>query len=245
MSCPCSNNDSVHGEEQANELLNRVGLLTPVERARGAVGGIGSALRSLAKSDRADSLGLSPEVGALYLRAAERDRDQARRQLRVALDALEERTTREDWEPMVAEVRREFEAHEGARLLKDAQERLRMNLLDAEGLSGRDAAEVMALAETAWARVRDEGLAGVADHLRAALQRADEAFASPEMGRQPASPLAEATRVCITIAVAAAAIALAVCGFVYMCWCCFFWPIVAACTAAVAVCLYEEAIGWR
>lgn len=244
MGCGCKEPDSGK-QERIRELLGRIDLRDVFEQASAATEVLGDGLRFLQRAERAERLELGAEVAAMYREAAGRERSQASRQLRTVLRRLDERTGRDDWQEIVERMNAEFPTRDGMALIEEARGRFRFAMLDADGVSAADVVEAVALHDQSLDRLRSDGLDGAVSFVRENLERGLRAVDSPAMGRQPASPLMEATRICISIAVAAAAIALIVCACWPWCWCCYTVVIAAGTAAAVGVCLFEEATGWR
>jgi hypothetical protein len=242
MACTCQESGK-ENREVILKLVETVDLRDVAEQATAIPETMTSAIRHLEKAERAERLGLGADVAALYRQAAERDRAQARRQFRAVIQRLDERTSRDDWGELADRIKREFEAQDGSALIEEAGGRFRLAVLEMDGVSADDAAETVALHDEALDHIRVDGVNGGTRFLKEHLEQGLQALQSPEMGRQRASPLTELTIVCISIIVALAAIALAVCGFLPFCWCCFGVALAIGTAVGVAACLLAEAIG--
>jgi hypothetical protein len=86
-------------------------------------------------------------------------------------------------------------------------------------------------------RLSTDGLNGVVQLLRERLNRGLAVLQSPEMGRQPASPVTENQLICIGVISLLAAGMLVVCSFAPFCWCCAGYFILAWAALAIAACL--------
>ena len=139
----------------------------------------------------------------------------------------------------------EFRARDGATLVEESKDRFRLAIFEMDGVAADLAGEAVDLHAGVADRLLAEGVTGVVAFVREGLERAIRAVASPEMGRQPASPLMEATLLCIKIAIGAASIAFIICAVWPYCWCCQTPLIAVGLAAAMGFCFYEEAIGWR
>jgi hypothetical protein len=106
-----------------------------------------------------------------------------------------------------------------------------------DGVSGDDAAAAVAVFDESVSSILSDGLNGGVQLLRAYLLRGISALESPEMGRQPASPLTENQVICIGIASAVGTILMVICAAIWMCWCCYGWMILAITAVAIGFCL--------
>ena len=218
--CTCYRREADDTRDEVFKLLEVIDLRSVSEQAAAIPDLMVTVVRHLQKSERTERLGLGADVAQLYREAAERDHAQAIRQLRAVIARLDERTGRDDWGDLVERARREFEEHEGLALVADAKGRLRLAMLELDGVSGDEAARTAAAFDESLDRVVRDPLSGAAQLLREALERGLEALQTPEMGRQPASPQTGARQFCMNVSYAIAAAMMVACIFAPFCWCC-------------------------
>jgi hypothetical protein len=239
MSCKCS--EVRNGKlEIISNTLDYAELRPAAEQSFAIPPVMATMIGHLEKAERAQRLGFGSDVVALHRNAAERDRTQVGRQIRAVIARLDERTSRDDWPDLVQEVKREFSLRDGQAIVEESKQRFRFAVLDMGGVSADDAGELVAIHEEALDHVLENGISGATQLLRRGLERGLDALQHPDFGRQPASPLQEITIICITIVVALAAIALAICGFTPLCWCCYGIAIAVGAAVGVAACLTAE-----
>jgi hypothetical protein len=234
MGCNCEKRQDDRREEVFG-LLEALNLRAIGEQVSAIPETMASARRYLAKAERAERLGLGADVSILYRQAAERDRDQAIRQVRSVVIRLDERTGRDDWADFVDRTRREFLDTEGPAVLDEARSRFRFAVLEMDGVSADGAAEIVPVWEESLDRLREDGLNGVARLLKERLERAVEVLRSPRMGSESASPQTVGQLICIGIASALAATMMVACWF--GCFTCGGYAIIIWLAAAIALCL--------
>jgi hypothetical protein len=198
------------------------------------------------KAERAEHLGVGADVAALYRRAAEREDARARRQILAVINRLDERTSSDDWNDLTRRMREHFDEHDGRAAVDDARDRWRLALFEADDLTAPFAVETMSTANRFLDRAEQDGLNGVTQLLRDALDRALGAIGTDDAAQQLRStesgpvaisfpPLNPTEVLCITIACAAAAVALIACFWVSLCFAAYFIAMVLA--MAVGVCI--------
>jgi hypothetical protein len=245
MGCACGSQTGLD-REPIFRGLEAVGLREVGEQAFAVVPVVESSLRRLRTAERAEALGYGPEMAAAHREAAQRDNRQALRQIRAVIARLDDMVGRDDWRDLSERATGEFMERDGRAVLEESRERLRLSLLEADGVWGDDAHEVMTVVDASIGRAVDGGLDRVARHLREVFFQSIAALEHDEMGRQPASPLTGAAlAVCIGVAVVLATAAQIGCLFVPFCWCCFAGQIWAACAAAVAACIAAPDLSGR
>ncbi len=212
MGCNCQKQHDDKREE-VFRLLEAIDLRAVGEQVTAIPETMASARRYLAKAERAERLGLGADVSTLFRQAAERDRDQAIRQVRAVLIRLDERTGRDDWADLVDRTRREFLDTEGPAILEEGRARFRLAVLEMDGVSADGAAEIVPVWEESLDRLREDGLNGAVRLLRERLERAVEVLQSPRMGAQPASPQTLGQLICIGVVSALAAALMVACWF--------------------------------
>lgn len=237
MGCDCQKHRDVINREEVFKPLEALDLREVAEDATVVPDTTASAIRYLEKAERAERLGLGADVATLYRQAAERDRAQGIRQFRAVVARLDERTGRDDWAALVDRIRQEFQERDGPALVEEARGRLRLAVLEMDGVSADDAAAAVTAFDESVDRALGEGLDGAARLLRERLERGLEAVQSPEMGRQPASPQTTNQLICIGVFSAIAVLQMIACGVAQFCWCCFGWVVMAWLAAMIALCL--------
>jgi hypothetical protein len=236
MGCSCQKPRDDINRDEVLKPLEAIDFRDIAEHATVIPDTTTSAIRYLEKAERAERLGLGADVATLYRQAAERDRAQGIRQFRAVIARLDERTGRDDWAELVDRSRREFEERDGPALVEEARGRLRLAVLEMDGVSADDAGMTASVFDESVDRALAGGLDGVARLLRERLERGLEALQSPEMGRQHASPQTESQLICIGIFSAMAVVQMIACGVATFCWCCIGWLIMAWLAAMIALC---------
>jgi hypothetical protein len=234
MACCCTNDKDA--DAKVDDLLATAGLREIVQQAQDANRLMADSIRHLEKADRAAAFGYGADVVTLYRSAGERTNRRCRRQFSAIVEAIDDRVSRDDWSELVANIRREYEAHEGPQQLEDARSDFRAGLLDMETLPSTLAGQVVDATDQALNRVAADGLDGGVQLLRENLENAVEVLSAPEMGRQPASPGLAAFLVCFLGTLAICAIATYLCLGVPFCWCCYYPFIALGCMANLAAC---------
>jgi hypothetical protein len=239
MSCSCGGS-AVAERDRVAGIFEELDLRRFFEQAeRSAQPGFDAA-RHLDKADRAAALDLGGEVVAMHRAAAERSNRMAQRELRAALNLLDERMARGDWAQIVDRSRANWNENDGATAAEDFRQALRQAIYERDGVSGADARETVALLDESIERVAGGDLNGIARLLRERLSRALEERNSPEMGRQPASPLSVNQWICLGVAIGLSIIAIIGCILTWFCGCCWIWILIAwgastlACLTGVA-----------
>jgi hypothetical protein len=172
-----------------------------------------------------------------YRQAADRDRAQGIRNYRAVLARLDERTGLADWRELVDRARQAFEERDGTALVDEARGRLRLAVLDMDGVSADDAEAAVAIFDESLDRLVADGLDGAVSLLRERLERGLSALESPTMGRQLASPITQNQTICIGIVSGVAVILAIICAATPYCWCCWGWVIIAQLVIAIGICL--------
>jgi hypothetical protein len=237
VNCSCCSTN----EEAANRrlsLLESIDFKAVGEQALAVASVADLAVRSLTKVERAQELGLGHDVIALHRKAAERNNNQARRQIVAARAALEERTSRPDFPELTERLRVAFDERDGGTILDESRDQIVLTLFETDGLSAADAAYILKIYDETFASLREGGLRGVTQLLDQRLVSALAARDLPGMGREEASPLSQNQWICLAVVAAATAIALAVCLAAYGCWCCYWFWILVADAASVAACVF-------
>jgi hypothetical protein len=245
MACHCcEHTEGAAAQQQVDDLLESVNLRDICEQANSVLETLGNASRQLKKAERAEHLDLGADVTALYRRAAQREDTRARRQIQAVIDRLDERTSSDDWNDLTGRMRQHFDEHDGRAAVDDARDRWRLVLFEADDLTAAYAVETMSTANRFLDRAQRDGLNGVTQLLRDGLDRAlatigtDDATRKrrpPISGAQiPFPPMNPAEILCITIACAAAAVALIACFWLSLCFAAYFIAMVLA--MAVGVC---------
>jgi len=237
MKCGCQPHSGNEKHKEAFGYLEIVGLREVAEEASALSGATARAIRQFEKAERAEQLGLGDEVAALYREDAERDRAQAVRQFRGVMARLDSRLGQDDWRELADRSTREFEERDGAALFEDARGRLRLEVLEMDGVPGPDAAVMMQVFSESLDRARAEGLDGAARLLRERLEAGMQALQSPGMGREQASPLTQNQTICLGIVSAMATAMMIACAFAPYCWCCGWWVIILWLAAAQILCI--------
>jgi hypothetical protein len=246
MACHCcEKTGGATARQQVDDLLESVNFRDIAEQANSVLETLGNASRQLKKAERAEHLGLGADVAALYRRAAEREDTRARRQMQAVIDRLDERTRSDDWNDLTGRMRQHFDEHDGRAAVDDARDRWRLVLFEADDLTASYAVETMATANRFLDRAQRDGLNGVTQLLRDGLDRALGTIGTDDASRKRRPPIAgaqitlpplnPAEILCITIACAAAAVALIACFWVSLCFAAYFIAMVLA--VAVGVCL--------
>jgi hypothetical protein len=227
VSCNCQkSSDERARQEELFKYLDVIDLRVVGEEATEVPETAASAIRNLNKAERAERLRLGADVANLYRRAAERDRNQAVRQLRAMLRGIDERVRRDDWAELVDRAKKEFDSGEGPALTDEAKDRFRLEVLEMDTASADDAERIVGLWDESLDRIRADGLRGGVALFRDRIERWIEALNSPEMGRQSASPISEGALACIA--------AWTVLGGVIIAACCYWW----ACCCGYAVLIW-------
>jgi hypothetical protein len=216
MSCRCGNSNR-EAEAKVFELLATAGLRDIAERTLNANQIMGESIRHLRKADRAAVLGYGPEIVALHRDAGVRANRACRRQFAGVIELIDERVNEADWAGLVNDIRREFDAHDGAQQLADAREDFRGRLLDEGALSASLTGRTAELLDETVRRAASDGLDGSVRLLRDRLERAVSGLAAPEMGQQPASPDTVAVLICVAGTLAVMVAALLICSFTCLC----------------------------
>src|SRR5215207_2361794 len=162
MPCACQPHSDREKRGEAFKHLEGIGLREVAEEASTLSGATGRALRQFEKAERAEQLGLGGEVAALYREDAERHRAQAVRQFRGVIERFDERLGRDDWRELADRSSREFKERDGDVLFDDARARLRLDMLEMDGVPGPDAAVMLKVFDESLDRARAEGLDGAA-----------------------------------------------------------------------------------
>jgi hypothetical protein len=237
MTCSCGTSDK-DAEARVYDLFATAGLREIVENTQGANRVMAESIRHLEKADRAAALGYGEEIVALHRSAGERANRRCRRQFSTVIEAIDDRVSRDDWEDLVANLQREYETHDGPQQLEDARADFRAGLLDVD-LPSRSASRIVAMMDQTFDRVATDGISGGMQLLRENLDNAVEVLATPEMGRQPASPDAAAAIVCI---LGSLAIYITACFLCILILCSAFPFILAAFLINMAGCVALAAI---
>ena len=143
------------------------------------------AIGHLNKADRAAALDLGADVLRQHHDAATRWNRQAQQQFRTVIERIDDRRSQDDWAGLVEQVRVEFPNHDGPQQLRDLAAEVRQVLLDADRLSGPDAAECVVIIDRGTSALIERGLPGIFEELRIAAESALRATQHPDMGRQP------------------------------------------------------------
>ena len=96
MGCQCKGKEAPADMREIFRILERADLRDVFEQASATTDAVAAGIRHLTKAERAERLGMGPDVAAIYRQAAERERRQALRQLGTVIERLDERTGRED-----------------------------------------------------------------------------------------------------------------------------------------------------
>src|SRR5690242_9097281 len=165
MGCTCEKRRDDYREETF-KLLEEADLRGIAEQAVATPEATNRAVRHLEKAERAERLSLGSDVAALYRQAADRDRAQGIRNYRAVLARIDERTGRADWGELVDGARQAFEERDGAALVDEARGRLRLAVLDMDGISADDAEAAVGIFDASLDRLVADGLAGAVSLLR-------------------------------------------------------------------------------
>src|SRR3954451_2820225 len=145
----CGNAEDLAALEEMWTVLEPIDFREIAEQARLATADYCGDGASHRKADRAEQLGLGGDVAALYRAAAERDDAQVRRQVAATLARLDDRTSRDDWGPLVRRMQQDFEERGQRTVVEEVQGRFRMHIFETNRLSGGQAARIAALADRA------------------------------------------------------------------------------------------------
>lgn len=237
MGCTCEKRRDDDHWEEAFKLLEEPDLRGIAEQAIAVPEATNRAVRHLEKAERAERLSLGSDVAALYRQASDRDRAQGIRNYRAVLARLDERTGRADWSELVDRTRQAFEERDGTALVDEARGRLRLAVLDMDGVSADDAEATVAIFDASLDRLVADGLDGAVSLLRERLERGLRALESPTMGRELASPITVNQTICIGVVSGVAVILAIICAATPYCWCCWGWVIIAQLAIAIGICL--------
>jgi hypothetical protein len=194
-----------------------------------------AARRWARKAERADQAGLGPAVAALHSKQGQLEINQALRQGRAAIAAIDDRLARKDWTGVVETLERNFVEHDGQDALDDARERIRLQLVELDFLPAEDIRPIVALIESRFARPPGGGLHDSIVNLRGALVAQMKPERPPGKGGKPTGEPGS-TNDCAAVATAVAETAMIVCACIPFCWCCLVVYIIGAYLIALCVC---------
>jgi hypothetical protein len=235
VGCRCGDPSDSSGRLQ--RLLESLDLFDLFDQLGLVCQAVMSAERSLDKADRAEALGLGPQVAELHRAAAQRDNRQAARQLRASLQRLEERVGRDDWAELDRSFRTSFEEHDGPAVIDETKARVRMALYEAGKMGGAEAREVVAIVDGQLDALAARGLDALTTQLRDLIEEALRARDSVDLGRRPRSNFTPNQSLCIGLTGEKYKALYIACFTTVFCWCCIY-PILAVAQAAeVAACL--------
>jgi hypothetical protein len=243
MSCGCGTGHPAGqaSTERIDEAAAALGLRGVFIQSRELALAHGSALSYLQKARRAETLGYAEEIANLYRRAAAREAAQGVRQINAMIARIDTRTSQPDWNDLLEQTAEVFREQGGTAVVEEVKERLRMDLLELDSISPDLAAAALDIGNHTFDAISDEGLNGAIQRLREGLSGEMRLFGSL-VDADPANATTRAITqpqiICITVAVAMAAIALISCMFIPLCFCCLtplFAGILALQLAACAI----------
>jgi hypothetical protein len=235
MPC-CNRSGHVDGKTEAIQFsLEEIDLAVVWRRMDDATTVVGTSLRQLRRAERMEALGYE---GAPHHEAALRSNSQAKRLVGSARAFLDDRIARDDWQELNHQFRAAFDEHDGVHAFADAKENFRYLLAVEDGVIAGDAKRAVDHFNQAFDRVAADGLEGLAELLKERLDQAAQVLESPELGRQPASPLTGwQLAACIGVASTLAAAAMLACILAPFCWCCFGSAVAASAVTAITACI--------
>lgn len=218
-----------------------VGLADGFARIEGMQSSAYSADSWMQKAVRAEQAGFDEQIGAMYRQQAQLARNQAVRQGRAAIAAIDERIGRADWSTLVETLSQEFINHDGQRALDDAREKMRFQLVDLNGMPSENVVPIIRQVAITFDRPSGGGLNEAIADLREHVDRQVERLAAPPQDRKLEAAAAElrdpqVDAECASIATGVCLALMIICACIPWCWCCAWAAIVLGWLISLCVC---------